>query len=108
MGRYCIPDTTALQNTAVKTFKENFYDKYNIDKFTDYIGDLVSVWYVMAICFGIAFVLGMLYLLILRCCAGVIIWFSIIAILGVIGGGGYWCYHTKNNYDETDSNYKYL
>ena len=62
----------------------------------------------MAICIGVAFALGMIYLVILRFLAGVIIWFSILAILGVIGGGGYWCYYTKDSYDIKDNNHKYL
>jgi len=103
-----VPDVSALTDTAVKTFNDNFYEKYNIDKLTDYISDLVSVWYVMVICIGAAFVIGMIYLLILRCFAGMIIWFSIFAILVMMGGGGYWCYTTKDKYDPSDSNYKYL
>lgn len=52
--------------------------------------------------------LGLLYLLILRCCAGIIVWTTIFGILAVLGGGGYWAYRTKDNYDESDGNYKYL
>ena len=62
----------------------------------------------MAICIGVAFAIGMIYLVILRFLAGVIIWFSIFAILGVIGGGGYWCYYTKDSYDVSNNNHKYL
>lgn len=99
MGKYCVPTGESLKNATVNTFKESFYNKYNIDKYSDYISDLINVWYVMAICFGAAFIIGIIYLLILRCCAGLIIWSTILAILVIIGGGGYWCYYTKNNYD---------
>ena len=66
------------------------------------------MWYVEAICVGIAFLLGILYLVILRCCAGVLIWVSIFAILGVLGGGGYWCYITKEDYDSESNTYLYM
>lgn len=47
-------------------------------------------------------------MLILRCCAGVVIFFSIFAIIAAFGAGGYWCFITKNNYATTDNNYKYM
>ena len=62
----------------------------------------------MAICVGAAFIIGIIYLLILRCCAGVIIWMSIFSIMACIGGGGYWAFITKDKYDVSDNNYKYL
>jgi hypothetical protein len=79
-----------------------------VDKYTAYVTDLVNVWFVMVICVGAAFVFGMLYLLVLRCCAGVMIWTTIFAIMITLGGGGYWVYTTKNMYPETDNNYKYM
>jgi hypothetical protein len=34
----------------------------------------------------------MIYLIILRCCAGVIVFFSIVGILAILAGGGCWVY----------------
>lgn len=51
---------------------------------------------------------SILYLLILRCCAGVVIFFSIFAIIGAFGAGGYWLYATRVQYAATDNNYKYM
>ena len=62
----------------------------------------------MLICVGAAFIIGMIYLIILRCCVGVIVWFTIFGVLAALGGGGYWVYRTKDNYEESDNNYKYL
>ena len=61
--------------------------------------DLVHVYPVMLISIGTAFVVGMLYMILLRCFAGLIIWFSILGIMIILGGGGYWAYRTKDNYD---------
>jgi hypothetical protein len=102
MNKYCLPDTAALQNKTIAAFKDNFYTQFHVDKFTDYITDLVNVWYVMVICVGVAFVLGFVYMVILKCCAGIIMFLSIVAIFAIIAGGGVWCYFTKNNYDTTD------
>jgi vacuolar-type H+-ATPase subunit I/STV1 len=63
-----------------------------VDTFTQYVSDLISVWYVMAISVGTAFLLGIIFMLFMRCCAGVIVFFSLIAILIIIAGGACWLY----------------
>lgn len=70
--------------------------------------DLVHVYPVMIISLGTAFVIGMIYMVLLRCFAGLIIWLSIFGILGCFGAGGYWAYKTKDNYETSDNNYYYL
>ena len=63
----------------------------------------------MAIAVGTAFVLGMIYMLILRCCAGVIVFLSLIGILAMLGGGGAWVFFIgRYKYDSTDNNFKYM
>lgn len=108
MNRFCLPDGESLKNQTIAAFRDNFYKQYHVDTFTDYISDLVSVWYVMAICVGVAFLLGFVYMFFLKCCAGVIMFLSIVAIFAVIGGGGVWAYFTKDRYETTDKNYQYL
>jgi len=70
--------------------------------------DLVNAWQVMLISLGAAFIIGFIYLLLLRCCAGVIVWTTIFAVLAILAGGGYWAYTYRENYDESDKNYTYL
>jgi ABC-type amino acid transport system permease subunit len=62
----------------------------------------------MAISVAVAFVAAIVYLLILRVAAGVMIWLSILGILVALGLGGYWAYETRNQYNPTDKNYNYL
>jgi len=62
----------------------------------------------MAISVGVAIVVSIIYLMILRCCAGVIIWMSIFSILAAMGGGGYWIYVTKDKYPVEDPTNKYM
>jgi len=92
LKNFCAPDTTALEQAAIKKFKEYFYENFHGDIFTEYISDLISVWYCMVISIGFAFVVGIIYMVFLRFCAGVIIFLSIIAIIVVIAGGGCWIY----------------
>jgi len=108
MGKYCIPTVQALEDSIVAQFQQNFYNKYDIDQYTEYITDLIKAWKVQAIAVGVAFGASMLYLLVLRCFAGPLIWISILTILGAFGAGGYWAYFSRNNYDPSSNNYKYL
>lgn len=95
LGKYCLPDPKFMLD-ELKPFVEKFYKDYDVSKYTAYISDLVKAWYVMAISIGVAVVTAIIYLLVLRCCAGVMIWMSIIGILGALGGGGYWLFITKD------------
>jgi choline transporter-like protein 2/4/5 len=107
LGKYCLPDPSELTNIT-KPFMEQFYKNYDVEKYTAYIADLAKAWYVMAISVGVAIVVSFIYLLILRCCAGVLIWVSIFAILGAMGGGGYWLYATKDKYPVSDPTHNYM
>lgn len=72
------------------------------------MSDLISVWYVLAISVGIAFVLGFVYMILLKCLAGCVIWFSIFAIFLLTGAAGYGLWYYKDlKYEPTDKYYKY-
>lgn len=78
-----------------------------MSKITSYVSDIFAVWYVLLICVGVAFILGFVYMIFLRCCASVMIFFSLVGILLALGGGGVWLYLRKDNYDSTSKNYEY-
>ena len=50
---------------------------------------MVNVWPILPISAGIAFVLGFVYMIVLRCCAGVLVWATIFLILAGIIVGAY-------------------
>ena len=108
MGKYCLPDLSQTNHTSILNFTQQFYQTYDIDKYTNYIADIYKSWQVLAISVGVAFGASILYLLILRCCAGVMIWMSILGILGALGAGGYWVYLYRTHYITGDANYNYL
>lgn len=107
LGKYCLPDPKFVVNET-KVFVEKFNKDYNVEKYTEYISDLAKAWYVMAISIAVAVVTAIIYLLILRLCAGVMIWMSILGILGAMGGGGYWLFATRVDYPTTDPTYMYM
>lgn len=43
MGRYCVPDASALLNSSIAgmaEFKKNFFSTVDVDQFSNYINDL--------------------------------------------------------------------
>lgn len=107
LNKYCLPDPSSLTNLT-KPFLESFNKNYDVSKYTAYIADLAKAWQVLAISCAVAIVVSIVYLLILRCCAGVIIWMSIFSILAAMGGGGYWMYATKDKYLVSDPTHNYM
>lgn len=76
----------------LRNFRDTFINEFHGEKLSEYISDLYSVWYVLALSVGSAFILGMLYMLLLRCCAGIITFFTLIGILILLAGGGAYVY----------------
>jgi hypothetical protein len=107
LGRYCIPSTEALRNVNISNFYGNFTTYFDVNKITNYVSDVFAVWYVLLICVGIAFALGFIYMIVLRCCASVLVFFTLMAVLCALGGGGVWLYFFKDHYETTAKNYKY-
>jgi len=68
---------------------------------------MYAVWYVLAICVGIAFGLGFIYMLLLRCCAGVMVFISLVSVMLLLGGAGAWLFFMKNRYTISSHAYKY-
>mmetsp|Transcript_23391 Transcript_23391/g.23017 ORF Transcript_23391/g.23017 Transcript_23391/m.23017 type:complete len:109 (-) Transcript_23391:1003-1329(-) len=71
------------------------------------MSDIVDAWSVLAMSVGIAFLLGFVYLLLLRCCAGIMVFISLVSIFCFIGGGGSWLYLIKDDYLETTKSYSF-
>lgn len=111
IGRFCLPDVDNMSESLaekIEELKRKFWDEYGGDTLTVYMSDLLTVWYVLAACVGVAFVVGFIYMLLLRCLAGCVIWFSIFSIIGITAafGFGIWYYKDKN-YEPEEDYYKY-
>jgi hypothetical protein len=105
LGRYCIPDSEALRNASVATFYAYFEEYFDVSKITGYVSDIFAVWYVLVISVGVAFILGFIYMILLRFCASLMIFVSLVGILLALGGGGAWLYFMKSDFDVTSKNY---
>jgi len=106
-----MPDVDNMSESLKTEFdnlKSRFYKEYGGETITLYLSDLFTVWYVLCMCIGAAFVFGFIYMLALRCLAGCVIWFSIISIIGITAGSGYAVWYYKDiNYEPEDDYYKY-
>jgi len=76
-SRYCAP-ASAL--TFAKSASSSLLDN---DLLQEWFSDVKTAWAVIAVSIAVAFVIGFLYMILLRCCSGVLTW---LAIFGFIAG----------------------
>mmetsp|Transcript_44574 Transcript_44574/g.59146 ORF Transcript_44574/g.59146 Transcript_44574/m.59146 type:complete len:477 (+) Transcript_44574:615-2045(+) len=110
---FCLPqlDTSsvgAFSEKTIETFKKLFQDTIMSDKITAYIADIAFSWKVIAICSATAIVLGYLYLFVIRCIGGLVVWLSIILIQLSLIGSGVYVYMQHESYEEGDDYRDYV
>ncbi|MCP4649558.1 MAG: hypothetical protein GY853_05700 [PVC group bacterium] len=74
------------QKDAGSVFSGNLI---NTDQLLAYIADVSATWEAIAASVGVAFIVALLYMLFLRCCAGFIAWMVIFIILILLTAIGY-------------------
>ena len=89
-------------------WKEKIYDEYNVDKYTEYMKDVIVAWWVILLSIVFAFLLGFIYMLIVFCCAKVLVWAIIGALFLVLIGGFFFLFFYANHYDSQDTTWKWL
>lgn len=102
-SKFCVPTPDALKAAAVSAFKDQ-YDKYFGDTGAmDVFNDMVATWEVIAGSIVTAFLLGFVFMIVLRFFGGPLIWGSIILIIGGTGFGGYmlWDYSEQMTEDHS-------
>ena len=113
MYGFCLPElntdkASAFSKDTYETFKKLFTETVMNDKMTSYIADIATAWKVIAVCAATSLVLAYLYLFLVKCIGGLIVWASIAAIqISLIGGGAY-CFVQSGNYDEDHDYYTWL
>lgn len=91
--RVCIPDiTVAVKMAALSTNFQTFFGNYS-STFSSYlaqaVNDFTVAWPILLASVGTAFGLSIIYLLLLKCCTGVIVWFSLFgSVIAIAGLGG--------------------
>jgi len=79
VSRFCVPtlgqDTSGIFSSASDTL-------FNSDMLQNWISDIRQTWQVIIASFGVAFLLGLVYMVLLRYCSGVLTWAAILAFIG--------------------------
>ncbi|EGR28329.1 solute carrier family 44 protein member 2, putative [Ichthyophthirius multifiliis] len=91
LNRICIPSNEIFDLMGKQT-TEMFKEIVSLDTLTQWINDIQSASHVIAASLGIAFGLGLSYMLFLRCFAGFLVWICILIYLAAICGLGYYSY----------------
>jgi hypothetical protein len=95
--RYCAPNSDALSNFA----KDASGNLFNNDILEQWFADVKTAWPVIAVSVAVAFVIGLIYMVLLRYCTGVLTWLAIFGfILGMAILG--WRFY-QNAVDESGS-----
>ena len=88
LSRFCIPDSEALKDEGMAAFKSEFNKYFGGMNIQKYISDIISAREVLFITLVTGFLLGFVYMIVLRFFGGPIIYASIFALLiGSVCGG---------------------
>jgi len=88
-GRYCVPE---LFDAGEAKDVADYLPSGLVDSWTNFVGDIIVTWPILAISGIIALIIGMLYLIFLRYCAGVIVWVALLLVFAMFAAGGAACY----------------
>jgi len=88
LSRFCVPNSEALKQDALAAFKAEFNKYFGGMNIQKYVSDIISAKEVLLITLATGFVLGFVYMIVLRLFGGPMIYLSIFALLiGSICGG---------------------
>ena len=88
---------------------ESFKNSDSGQMIQSWFNDVVSSWIIIVLSTVTAVLLGYVYLIIISCIGGVIIWLCIwIIILGLAGLTGYCFYYREETYQPDEDKYKYM
>jgi hypothetical protein len=112
--RLCLPDLSAVTDAAAYTalFGSVSSTILDSDVLENWVSDIRETWPVIAVSIGVAFIIGFVYMILLRYCSGVLTWLAIIAFIAGMGILGWRFYasavelanETTSSGASTDSN----
>lgn len=85
-GRVCFPTSPS------DIINSNFTSSMNFGTLEEWFSDVKACWTIILASAGFAFVFGIMYMLLVRYCAKIIVWLSIFAYLACLTGLGFLCY----------------
>jgi len=96
VSRFCIPQGAGKALAASTTV-------LNTDVLEQWISDIRETWPVIAISIAIAFVIGFVYMVLLKYCSGVLTWLAIFAFIVGMAVLGWRFYQNSKKADETSA-----
>jgi hypothetical protein len=103
LDTFCLPDYD-----EAKEFVTGFYEQYGGDKISQWVTDLIAIWWITLAAAGISFVLGFLYMLVLKWMAKPIVYISIVLVFILIVLSAFLCYSQSQDMEEDEENQKYV
>lgn len=102
-------NATDAMGTALSMMKDAFFSSEYGQDVQSMLYDMMICWPVLLIASGAAVILSYIFLFVMRCVGGAIVWLMILlAQASLILGGLYCWWLTQNKYTPEDSTYKGL
>ena len=104
-GRWCVPTAKSMEgaaNMGIQEFKKEFDKYFGGASLASYLADIMAAKEVLLWSLLAAFLIGFVYLIVLRILGGPIIYISIVAIIGGLAYGGYMLFETSNRMAATE------
>lgn len=102
-GKVCMPSVRALQeDERLGEFKKMQAEFMAQNPLTEYLSDIMATTEVLQVGLGLAFLIGFIYMFVLRLFAGPIVFFSLFGIIGGIAYGGWMLYDYSQGIPASD------
>ncbi|XP_046368399.2 choline transporter-like protein 4 isoform X3 [Haliotis rufescens] len=93
-----IPITDGSNNTvtgeALKVAEEVFQAFLKAKEYGEkIISDIVETWYLILVCLVLTMIVSLVYIVIMRWIAGFMVFFSLVAFVGIFGAGSGYCFY---------------
>jgi hypothetical protein len=94
LNRYCLPNIDKAKEAMLNIIADGDLGRY--------MSDLATTWWVLLVLAGVSMVLGFIYLVLLRLFAKPLLYISIVMILGLLIGGGFYVFFLGSTYEAGD------
>lgn len=100
VGGFCMPDVSSLKdeaNAGLAKLKEAFFESEYGKKTATYFYDIMICWPLLLAATGLSLIMGYLYLFVMRCLGGAIVWFMIFLTEACLVAGGAYCWYLRGS-----------
>lgn len=109
LDHFCLPSANYTNDDVKDAFKEAFFANVLGDQGTQYMYDIGKSWVVLLVSCFIAVAISYIYLALIRCFGGIMIWVAfVLSLLILVAGGIYTYFYARPLYDPASNTYDYL